>query len=114
MKTLYLLKGQQHPGSCDLRSELAVCDCWGCLDPCGQDIAQGRVPQQVKDYMEAIGMYLRSICDLEHTLEAYAFLANVAQEVFLGGAAHITQCSDVLLTEAHLCSSHQHVACSQS
>lgn len=52
--------------------------------------------------METVGMDLRGICDLEHALEPDALLANIAQKVFLGGAAHITQCSDVLLTEAHL------------
>ena len=50
---------------------------------------------EVKGHMEASGVYLRGICDLEHALEANAFLPNVAHRVLLGGASHITQRSDV-------------------
>lgn len=57
---------------------------------------------QVEDHMEASGMYLRGVCDLEDALEANALLANVPHCVLLGGSAHITQCSDVALCEPHL------------
>ena len=52
--------------------------------------------------MEAAGMDLWCVCDLEHAFKSNALLPNVPQEMFLGGAADIAQCPDILLTEAHL------------
>lgn len=58
--------------------------------------------QQIKDYVEAVGMDLWCVCDLEHAFEPNTLLPNVSQKVLLGGSANITQRSDVLLAEAHL------------
>ena len=57
---------------------------------------------QIKGDMEVFGVNLRGVCDLEDTLEANALLANVANCVLLGSAAHITKGSDVALCESHL------------
>lgn len=59
-------------------------------NPCGQDIAQRLVLHQVKTDMEALGVDLCSVCDLENRLEPNALLANVAHLVLLGGLANIT------------------------
>ena len=70
--------------------------------PSGQNIAQRRVLHQVKRHMEAFGVDLRSVCDLEDTLEADSLLTNVPHCVLLGSAAHIAQRSDVALCEPNL------------
>lgn len=105
MEEANLLEGQHHFSNSLMASKLADRSYVWCISICHpswQDIAQRRVLHQVKGHMEAFGVDLGSVCDLEDTLEANALLTNVSHCVLLGGAAHIAQRSDVALCEPHL------------
>lgn len=100
-----LFEGQNHCGYSLAASKLAdrsqVC-CVSICHPSGQNIAQRRVLHQVEGHMEAFGVDLRSVRDLENTLETDALLADVSHRVLLGSAPHIAQRSDVALCEPNL------------
>ena len=100
---LHLLEGQAHFGGSLMASKLAdSCSRMRVWHPGWQNIAERSMLCQVKRHVKTSGVYLRSVSDLEHALEANALLSDVPCCVLLGGAANITQRPDVALCEANL------------